>query len=299
MEQQCINIIIQMAGTDKTTPIPVCSKRHIVSGGCEKQRIAIDDAVRGRAPLYDSNVDNMHIGHSRFKCPKPQSCSDTDCGWNKANLTLSQHDIDPCRGPTDIICPPCDDAVTLDGGVIAECHLMHGSTKKSIGNFGEWETKVKDTVPKPECKCHLIGRCSFDKESCIESHHAAEDEQTRALRAASNLCKAVVTEVMHHVRALHHQKIYTTYTVDAKHLAAAYTRSPGEIRWCVISNVSPQAVDGQHQLFAPRSLTKAQPTQAFKVYHEHKLWPDEELAVYYADRDNKTPTVCHIEAIDN
>ena len=146
---------------------------------------------------------------------------------------------------------------------------------------------------------HLICRCPFEDDECVESHHAAEDEQTRALGAANNLCKAVVAELMQHVKALHHQKEYTTYTVDSKELAAAYTRSPGELRGCVISNVSPQTVDHQHQLFAPRMFTKAQPTQALTVYHEHKLWPDEEPAVYYADRKEKAPTVCHTDAIEN
>ena len=83
---------------------------------------------------------------------------------------------------------------------------MHGSAKRSRDTFGEWESKVSATVPKPECKWHLIGRCPFDDEGCIESHHAAEDEQTRALGAANNLCKAVVTELMHHVKALQHPK---------------------------------------------------------------------------------------------
>ena len=153
MEQQCINIIAQMAGLDKTTPIPVCSKHHIVSGGCDKQSTAIDAAVKGSAPLHESNIATMHIGHSGFKCPRPHSCLDIDCGWNKTNLTVQQHDTDQCRGPKDLICPPCDNAFTLDGCSIADCHLMHGSTKKSRGTFGEWENKVHDTVPKPECKC--------------------------------------------------------------------------------------------------------------------------------------------------
>lgn len=153
-------------------------------------------------------------------------------------------------------------------------------------------------VPKPECKWHLIDRCPLDDESCVESRHAVEDEQTRALEAANNLCKAFVNELMRHVKALQHQKGYTTYTVNPKHVAAAYIRSPSGIRRCVISNVSPQEIDSQHQLFVLHILTKARPTQALKVDHEHKLWPDEEPAVYCADRNDKIPTVCHIDAIE-
>ena len=76
---------------------------------------------------------------------------------------------------------------------------------------------------------------------------------------------------MHHVEALQHQKGYTTYIVSPKELAEAYAYAPDEIKCCVISNVSPQKVDQQHQLYPPRKLTRAQPTQAMTVYRDHKL----------------------------
>ena len=143
VEQQCTNILAQMGGMDKTTPTSVCSTHHLVSGGCEKQRIVIDAAFKDCAPLYDSNVNNMHVGHSRYKSPRPQSCSDTDCGWNKTHLTVPQYDIDLCREPKDLICSPCNDVVTLDRCSIAECHLIHGSTKHTeatlkSGKQSEW-----------------------------------------------------------------------------------------------------------------------------------------------------------------
>ena len=90
-------------------------------------------------------------------------------------------------------------------------------------------------------------------------------------------------EICNQVQKLTQQEVYNTYAVNPEQLAEEYTAKGGDLEWCLLSNTTMESVDRNHNLYAPRKLAQAQPTQAMMAYKECRMWPEDELAAYYND----------------